>query len=162
MQKKKKFLRLIMILWWVAILVIVTMKRRTNLSTDGWIIGKIAETKLQNAFPNLWTGSRPKIPIGEPVLAVLWKTTPNKYQLPSHLSLFNTIYSRRNNLVSLPTSACILSRHHIWKLLHKSWNFCFAKTLASEQKMGNLEAKVRAGLSCSNWRLVICGVIIGT
>ena len=62
--------------------------------TDGWIIRKIAEKKLQNTIPNLWTGSRPKIPIGEPVLAVLWKTTPNKYQLPSHLSLFNTIYCR--------------------------------------------------------------------
>ena len=115
-----------------------------------WIIGKIV--KVQNAFANLWTGCPPKIPIGDPVLAVLWRTTPNKYQLPSHPSLFNTIYrgARMNNLVSLPTSVCILSRPHICQL-HKSWNFCFAKTWASEQNLGNLESKVRAGLSCSIW-----------
>ena len=147
MQKKKKFLRLIMILWWVAILVIVTMKRRTNLSTDGWIIGKIAETKLQNAFPNLWTGSRPKIPIGEPVLAVLWKTTPNKYQLPSHLSLFNAIYRGEP---SLPTSvlAFCLDASYLSQRRHKSWNFSFAEK--QKQKMGNLGTKVGA-FSCSDW-----------
>ena len=45
---------------------------------------------------------------------------------------------------------CILSRPQICQL-HKSWNFCFAKTWASEQNLGNLESKVRAGLSCSIW-----------
>ena len=101
----------------------------------------------KRSFSNLWTSWRPKIPIGRAVLTVLWKTTPNKYQLPSHLSLFNAIYRGEP---SLPTSvlAFCLDASYLSQRRHKSWNFSFAEK--QKQKMGNLGAKVGA-FSCSDW-----------
>ena len=115
----------------------------------GWLNYRLyCRDKLgKSSFSNLWTSWRPKIPIGRAVLTVLWKTTPNKYQLPSHLSLFNAIYRGEP---SLPTSvlAFCLDASFLSQRRHKSWNFSFAEK--QKQKMGNLGAKVGA-FSCSDW-----------
>ena len=126
----------------------------------GWLNYRLyCRDKLgKGSFSNLWTSWRPKIPIGRAVLTVLWKTTPNKYQLPSHLSLFNAIYRGEP---SLPTSvlAFCLDASYLSQRRHKSWNFSFAEK--QKQKMGNLGGKVGA-FSCSDWGAsiwAICGII---
>ena len=142
------------------------IKKTAQLARDGFPYRLYCRDKLgKRSFSNLWTSWRPKIPIGKAVLTVLWKTTPNKYQLPSHLSLFNAIYRGEP---SLPTSvlAFCLDASYLSQRRHKSWNFNFAEiSPRSKSKRWAILGKKVGAFSCSDWgrALVniwaICGII---